>query len=250
MSTVPQAITSRFIDSSDSVRSLIDAIVNLPTSPPSLYLDLEGIELGRKGSISILQIFAVPANCVYLIDVHILQGHAFQTPGTDGQTTLKSIFKSDTVPKVFFDVRRDSDALYAHYGIDLAGIRDIQLMELGSRNAPKKYVNGLVRCIERDAGLTPTKAGYWRSVKERGQKLYDPRLGGTYEVFNARPLAGDILAYCVQDVQFMPKLWKTYNDRLTLHWAAKVAQATKDRVVLSQSPTFNGKGAHMALGPW
>ncbi|KAL8705587.1 MAG: hypothetical protein Q9201_001328 [Fulgogasparrea decipioides] len=252
MSTVPQAITSRFIDSSDLVRNLIDTIVNLPTSPPSLYLDLEGVKLGRQGSISILQIFAVPADCVYLIDVHILKSHAFQTPGTDGQTTLNSILESDNVPKVFFDVRNDSDALHAHFGVKLGGVQDIQLMELGARNGSKNgsRLNSLKRCIERHARLTPTETAIWQAVKERGQNLYDPDRGGTYEVFNARPLSGDLLAYCVQDVRFMPKLLETYKHRLSPHWAAKTAQATRDRVVQSQSPTFNGKGAHMAFGPW
>jgi hypothetical protein len=37
---------------------------------------------------------------------------AFSTAGTNGQT-LKTILESETIPKVFFDVRNDSDALYS-----------------------------------------------------------------------------------------------------------------------------------------
>jgi hypothetical protein len=54
------------------------------------------------------------------------------TAGTNGQT-LKMIFESETIQKVFFDVRNDSDALYYHFGISLAGVHDIQVMEFAVR---------------------------------------------------------------------------------------------------------------------
>jgi len=56
----------------------------------------------------------VPAKHVYIIDVHVLKKKAFETPSATG-LTLKAVLESDSVPKVFFDVRRDSDALFAHY---------------------------------------------------------------------------------------------------------------------------------------
>ncbi|KAI9705150.1 MAG: hypothetical protein M1812_008294, partial [Candelaria pacifica] len=242
-------VSSHFIDSSDSVMDLVDSMAKLPTEPPSLYLDLEGVFLSRHGTISILQVFIPPKNCVYLLDVHSLHEKAFFTAGTDGQT-LKAILESNVIPKVFFDVRNDSDALYAHFGIRLAGIQDIQLMELATRSFSRRCVNGLSRCIERDAVMTPSEKGIWASVKEKGLKLFAPEHGGCYEVFNARPLAEDIRAYCIQDVQFMPRLLAGYSSKITQPWALKVDEATKERVALSQSETFNGKGSHMALGPW
>lgn len=48
--------------------------------------------------------------------------------------SLKSILESSMTPKVFFDVRTDSDALYGQFGIRLAGIIDLQLMEVASRS--------------------------------------------------------------------------------------------------------------------
>jgi exonuclease 3'-5' domain-containing protein 1 len=240
---------SQFIDSCDSLRNLIGILSGLPTEPPSLYLDLEGVDLSRHGTISILQIYVSPKDHTYLIDVYSLREETFLTTGIGGQT-LKAILESSAIPKVFFDVRNDSDALYAHFGVKLAGVQDIQLMELATRRFSKRYVNGLSRCIERDAEMTAIEKQIWKSVKERGQKLFDPGRGGSYEVFNVRPLAGDITAYCIQDVRFMPKLWAGYSSKLTPQWATKVDKATKERVALSQSDTFNGKGGHMALGPW
>ena len=46
--------------------------------------------------------------------------------------SLKAILESPKTPKVFFDVRMDSDALYALFGVKLAGIIDLQLMEVAS----------------------------------------------------------------------------------------------------------------------
>jgi exonuclease 3'-5' domain-containing protein 1 len=119
---------------------------------------------------------------MYLIDVHTLQEKAFLTAGTAGKP-LKTILESDKIPKVFFDVRNDSDALYAHFGIKLAGVQDIQLMELATRDFSKRYLNRLSKCIERDSPMMPGEKQKWESVKE--------------------------------DVQYMPRLWSEYRLKLT-----------------------------------
>ena len=250
MSSTTQSITSQFVDSPEQVATLVDSIAVLPSSPPSLYLDLEGVNLSRNGSISILQIFAKPTHCIYLVDVHILQNQAFLTTGKDSSTTLKSILESTTIPKVFFDVRNDSGALHAHYNIRLSGIHDLQLMELATRHFSKEFVTGLSKCIEKNATMTTAQKQAWDSVKLEGLRLFLPKKGGSYRVFNHRPLRPELMAYCIQDVQFMPGLYTNYQSKITNAWQKRVDDATTDRVAESQSPTFNGKGKHMAKGPW
>jgi exonuclease 3'-5' domain-containing protein 1 len=97
--------------------------------------------------------------------------------------------------------------------------------------------------------LTASEKQVWEGVKEKGRNLFAPERGGSYEVFNVRPLSNDMLLYCIQDVQFMPKLWQHYNSRMTPHWAEKVQKATKERVDLSQAATLNSDETHMAGGP-
>ena len=114
------------------------SIPTLTTSSPSLYFDVEGINLSRYGSISIIELHHEPSSRpdkshTYLIDVHILGFLAFSTASAEG-VSLKTILESPKTPKVFFDVRMDSDALYALFGIKLAGIIDLQLMEVVSRS--------------------------------------------------------------------------------------------------------------------
>ncbi|KAL2062043.1 hypothetical protein VTL71DRAFT_6309 [Oculimacula yallundae] len=240
--------TRNLIDTSVTVAALVEALSGLPTSPPSLYLDLEGINISRHGSVSIIQIHVFPQGQTYLTDVHTLGMDAFSTPGANGQT-LKGILESDPIPKVFFDVRNDSDALFSHYEIKVAGIYDIQLMELATRDFSKKFVNGLAKCIERAIPLTGSEMRAWKDTKEKGLDLFLPERGGSYEIFNTRPLPEAVFLYCVQDVHFIPKLWQNYNSLLTVAWAGKVRQAVQDRVSLSQTATYIGKGPHKALGP-
>ncbi|KAJ2977928.1 hypothetical protein NQ176_g4095 [Zarea fungicola] len=236
------------VDSVEELTSLIKAISGLPTSPPSLYVDLEGINLSRDGSISILQIYSLPGQHTYLVDVHRLGDTAFSTPGKD-EETIKSILESKYIPKVFFDVRNDSDALYSHFGIHLQGIEDLQLMELATRPGRRRFVSGLAKCIEYDAPLTVQEKAAWLVSKRAGQQLFAPEKGGSYEVFNERPLAKEIVQYCANDVHILARLWKYYDGKMTGKWRAKMLVAAEARVALSHTPTFCGKGQHMAKAP-
>ncbi|CZT12865.1 uncharacterized protein RCO7_11470 [Rhynchosporium graminicola] len=242
------SLTIGLVDTSGAIAILVEALAELPPIPPSLFLDLEGANLSRHGSLSILQIHVSPAGQTFLIDVHTLGNEAFTTPGTSGQT-LKTILESTSIPKVFFDVRNDSDALFSHYGINLACIHDLQLMELASRNFGRKFVSGLAKCIDRDLPLTARERKTCKETKEKGLNLFAPERGGSYEVFNLRPLPEAVSLYCIQDVYFMPRLWKLYNSKLTATWKAKVLQAGKDRVASSKTKMYVGHGQHKALAP-
>ena len=241
--------THSVVDSASALSSVLNSLQGLPASPPSLYIDIEGISLSRHHSISMLQLFVLPMSHAYLIDVHTLGKATFCTPAADGTTTLKTILESGAIPKVLFDVRSDSDALYGQFGIDLKGVQDMQLMELGSRGSDKRFVHGLGTCIARDAGLSHSERHSLAAIKYAGIRLFAPEKGGSYEVFNERPLKDELIKYCVQDVICMPRLWLLYSRRLSTTWAEKVEIETEKRIRLSQSEPFR-KGPHLALGPW
>ena len=129
---------------------------DLPISPPSLYIDLEGAKLSRNGSIALLTLYVLPKETVYLIDIHTLGARAFSTTTTattasattplattlntedskNPVTTLKSILESPAIPKVFFDVRNDSDALFSHYAIFLSCSARFRCIDIISNEAP------------------------------------------------------------------------------------------------------------------
>ncbi|KAL6894956.1 ribonuclease H-like domain-containing protein [Trichoderma evansii] len=222
----------------------------LPREPPSIYVDLEGVNLSTHGTISILQLYIHPTKKVYLIDVFVLKEKCFSTPGTTGRLTLRDTLESKTNPKVFFDVRNDSDALYSHFQIKLAGVVDLQLWELAARPFARKFVKGLAKCIEDDAPLSDSEILEFGQTKENGKMLFSPEHGGSYEVFNERPLRQDIQAYCAQDVYLLPDLLKWYTRISDPRWVKGVAEESQFRVTLSQREDYNGKGGHMTLAPY
>jgi exonuclease 3'-5' domain-containing protein 1 len=92
-----------------------------------MYIDLEGVDLCREGSLSILTLLidtGIPTIRVCLIDVYSLGAQAFDTTGIKAKT-LKDILEDEKIPKVFFDVRNDSDALFTHFGVALQGVEDV-----------------------------------------------------------------------------------------------------------------------------
>ncbi|RWA07056.1 hypothetical protein EKO27_g8046 [Xylaria grammica] len=245
----PQKKTHLFLDTIEAISSMVDELYGLPSTPPSLYIDLEGVKLSRHGTISILQIHVRTTAQNYLVDVKVLGRAAFLTPGSTTPNTLKSILESPSIPKVFFDVRRDSDALYGHYGIELQGIQDLQLMEFAARPHRGRFLSSLKRCIEMDIQMTSDERNNWIKTKDEGKNLFSPEKGGSYEVFNRRPLSEKIVIYCVQDVHYLPRLWDLYNGKLTATWKDKVRDETKDRVAQSQTSNFNAEGGGMTLPP-
>jgi len=90
-------MASTVIDTVPLMASFLDSLVDLvpenADSPPSLYLDLEGNNLGRNGSLTMIQVLVYPRNHVYLIDVLALGEKTFSTKGSNGKT-FKEILES------------------------------------------------------------------------------------------------------------------------------------------------------------
>jgi exonuclease 3'-5' domain-containing protein 1 len=237
------------IDTTEGLQSMVDEITDRDQKP-LIFVDLEGVNLSRDGTIAIMQVLMPPKPVVYLIDVHLLRQDAFETPCARGNT-WKEILESDSYAKVFFDVRNDSDALFSHYGVKLRGVIDLQLLEFVTRpgyNRPR-YVQGLSKCISQSGILTWQDARTWEQAKEDGRRHFAPELGGSYDVFLQRPLSSAMQKYCAEDVLQLPPLLVDYARKINRHLAAQVSAATVARVLLSQSPTYNPHGREKAIGP-
>lgn len=213
-----------FVDTTPALCDMLSELNLSTTTPPHLYLDLQGINLSRYGTISILTLFDRSISKVFLVDVHKFGAAAFttsmylkyadgddsmvkavfaadvmeeqpqrvrpegmdddtwevaqvmgfagfkstkntQVPGNDtnhgvstpGTVSLKTVLESESIPKVLFDARNDSDALYALYGVKLNGVMDLQVMELASKYRVHRlmirYGTGTV-CFDEEAGQT------------------------------------------------------------------------------------------------
>ena len=120
------------------------------------YIDIEGVNLCRFGSISIIQILALLLDKIYLVNVHILKDNAFTIVGEEGQI-VKDVLESATIPKVFFDIRNNLDTLFSYFSVNLVYIQDIQLMQLVTQTYNRKYVSGLSKYIEKDIAITASE---------------------------------------------------------------------------------------------
>ncbi|RDL36808.1 uncharacterized protein BP5553_06160 [Venustampulla echinocandica] len=161
---------------------------------------------------------------------------AFNTLGVK-QKTLKDTLQDEKIPKVFFDVRNDSDALFAHFGVALRRVEDVQLMESATRKttASRKFLSGLAKCVEKNAPnmlLSGSNLASWKQVKEKGERLFKAEHGGSYEVFNQRPIPEDIISYCVCDVQYLPELWDRFWKMQTYRWRDLVNEVHKARLAI------------------
>jgi exonuclease 3'-5' domain-containing protein 1 len=236
------------VDTSDTLKSLVDTLIPLEKSFGSIYMDLEGVRLSRHGSISIIQILVPSCEQAFIVDVHTLGQTAFDNLGSEGKS-LKDALESETIKKYLFDVRNDSDALFALFGVRLAGVVDVQLLELASRKGPKHFVCGLAKCIEQEQTLPSLALSQWQSTKKEGVKMFDPKLGGSYEVFNVRPLPQVLIEYCVGDVEFLPLLSAIYDSRLDGPGMEKVRIETEKRLEQSRRPSYEPHGRHKSLAP-
>ncbi|TVY40927.1 hypothetical protein LSUB1_G002743 [Lachnellula subtilissima] len=233
--------------------SLLEGLSKLPLKPASLYVDLEGVNLGRLGPVSILSLYVLPQKVTYLIDIHTL-GHSAFTAQNENGDSLKFILEHAKMPKVFFDIRNDSAALFHQHQIKINGVKDIQLMELATRTGGKEYLADLEECIETTAPASENEKIEWRYLKDRVTRLYEPAHGGSSKVFNERPMRPEVAQYCAQNVVLLPALWSVYEPKLRgssgSFWRSQLHSAIKERIQQSQAINYDGNVKDKARGPW
>jgi len=97
----------------EAAREELDATKINPHTP-LLYVDIEGDDLCRYGSVSLIQMHIPTIKMTFIIDVFVLGADVFTT-SIEPSITLKSVLESEDIIKCFFDVRNDSDALHNIY---------------------------------------------------------------------------------------------------------------------------------------
>ena len=90
----------------------------------------------------------------------------------------------------------------------------------------------------------------WKAAKEKGEWLFKSEFGGSYQVFNQRPIPEAVVAYCVGDVQCLPYLRQRLHTSKTLQWHNLVLEESKKRVADSQTVGYQPHGRDRALAPW
>ena len=123
-------------------------------------LDIEGVDLGRNGQISLIQLSPSPAKC-FLLD---LLGHDKDSALVGW---LRSLLESKSVLKIIHDCRMDSDALKYRLAIDLAHCHDTSCWHLHIHREPDANLNTVLRAngikqnIERDSSVYAANHAFW-----------------------------------------------------------------------------------------
>lgn len=161
---------------------------------------------------------------------------------------IQRLRRTDNTKKHLFDARDDSDALYALFDVRLAGVVDIQLLELASRRGAKHIVCGLAACIEQEQALPWLALSQWQSTRKEVVKMFDPNPSGSCEIFNQRPLLQVLIEYYMGDVQVLSILSTVYQSRLNNHWSEEVLAETEKRLEESRSLGYRHRGKQKILG--
>ncbi|KAF3072153.1 hypothetical protein CFAM422_005728 [Trichoderma lentiforme] len=253
---MPGRKEAEFVNTLAGVGKIVDLIYDTPAFiscfEPLMYIDLEGEQLGRNGSVSLMTVLVYPGEGlerIYVIDIYTLGNITFEVVGGRDKS-FKNILESPEISKVFFDVRRDSEALFAHYGVSLRGVWDLQLMDSAARprTEQRRLLSGLAKCMQ-FAPLTNAQKAEWTLCKNQGDLVWNPDKGGSYSAFNKRPLPGEILRYCAGDVAYLPGMYKKYASK-SARWRSFVFRASQKRVTESQGERVQPEGKERALSPW
>ena len=131
------------------------------------------------------------------------------------------------------------------------GVYDLQILELAVRRSlkrPTKYVHGLSRSME----LYLTLPVGWKAIKDTGIALFSPDKGGSYLVFEERPLDPRISLYCAQDVSLLFDLeaaLKRSFGSWGKNWQGRIIAASTARVARARTSVYEGGGSRRALAP-
>jgi exonuclease 3'-5' domain-containing protein 1 len=163
-----------------------------------------------------------------------------------------------TFAQIFYDVRNDSGALVNLFGVTLANVYDLQLLEIAVRSSnsirPPRFLKGLKGSLE--TYVAPLKSAAviksWSRVKVAGLNLFAPEHGGRYEVFEDRPLKPALIEYCGQDVALLHELETAMTNQMGRNgrnWERRIRTESAARVALARSAGYVPRGSDKALAP-
>ncbi|QRW26895.1 3'-5' exonuclease [Rhizoctonia solani] len=262
-----------FIDSPETLTDALDSLCTLNLTLPSLFIGMHGIRVSRNGRLCILDIYVPALEAIFMIDITVLDHLAFSTSslppkaGSRRGLTLKDIFESPEIPKVFYDdkvkldtdmnefisaVRTSADNLFNAFDISVQGVIDLQVHELAVRVGSKRFLNPLALSIMNDIRPSEAVQQQWTDWISSGQKCISPELGGNLRAWDERPLRQELVNYCMADVIYLPRLLQVYESKLSnkpLEWRKKIEHEVQARLKLAEDFSFDSYGRHMARAP-
>lgn len=152
-----------------------------------LALDCEGVNLGRDGELSLIQVSSL--DTCFLFDMLGMDG------SSEILSFLKTILEDADVTKIIHDCKMDADALLHICGITLAGVHDTQAWD----NVLHGSQDNLNRTLDRYK-LQPCAA--------RDSSVYDKN----FRFWAQRPLTDKMIQWAAGDVSCLFELYQAQKD--------------------------------------
>ncbi|XP_053384886.1 uncharacterized protein LOC123537646 [Mercenaria mercenaria] len=167
-----------------------------------ISLDAEGVQLGKHGPLTLLQIGTLDGS-VYLFDVMINENKQDKKFFTE--TGLDTILTSTRIVKVIQSCSGDSAALYHQFGIRLENVFDTQVAHLvieedkGRKLPTREKLVDICRLYSKNAEVYEGKADV---------KLEWSKIAGNY--WAKRPMTKEMIDYASGDVTaLIPEVYET-----------------------------------------
>lgn len=208
----------------DEVQACADAVEEW-MQLPAIAVDLEGMDigpggefvpLGRDSDIYTVQV-AHGSSRAWVLDILSMGSAAFDSG------RLRELLQSESVTKVFFDARRDADALFHRFNVTLQRVYDLQVLHaLVSDYNIDRSPQSLSVCLRESGLVEPATLKKLEIDQKKVKGLFRP--SGVRQ-WRQRPLHPDslIVQYSVDDVK--------YSLKVATHWST----ADRDRLVFQKS---------------
>ncbi|KAH9426832.1 hypothetical protein DERP_002932 [Dermatophagoides pteronyssinus] len=196
-----QLIKPRIVVKNKDCEMIVDEIFSSNTigeNCPAIGIDVEGINLGTNGEVTLIQIsYKKTINKPNNSGIQIVLFDVFLNP-TLIQSGLKKLLESENIVKIGHDVRTNSASLYRCFGITLKNVFDTQVAHLilqqqsTGRPAykPTKYISFYTLSnVYGGLNLNPKQ-------KDRLHKIYRK----DYKYWKNRPLTDEMIQFAVTEV--------------------------------------------------
>lgn len=198
-----------------STESQLRKAVDLLRNSRQISLDIEAfctpesVKTPQLGQISLVQTCSDAAPVVFLFDILSLSVPAFAA-------ALRSVLRDEAIRKLFFDCRRDIEALSTQMNLVPTRVLDLQLFFTA--------VQWKLRSVNRRSGMTyvlKNVAGVER--QESDSAVQTAMAVGDRPVWDTRPLPSHFLEYAADDVRHI-HLLSTYFPTLTQHVSVEAVE--------------------------
>ncbi|KAG8631478.1 hypothetical protein KVT40_000618 [Elsinoe batatas] len=234
------------VNTPDALQCLLSVLSDHPPDQP-LYLATTPQSLNPDRPLSLLQIHLTTTEETFIIDILVLGSAAF-TSSSHG-TSLYSVLACPT--KIFFDARYAATVLQRHFGVSLANVVEVQLMQAclaRSTFGGSERLLPLHRCVMAECTVSNEEKRVFRDVVAEQGGWMKTREGKWVGDVYARPVKEVVLGNAVVDVVYLPGLYEGYDGKMTRELWEGVRKGTEERAGVGRDVVVVKRvtGTHMA----